>query len=213
MNVNDWVIDIPDCTSFAVQLSGGTDSAAVLYKLCEQINGTNIEIYLITGVEYERPTNEQAAKNITNVIKSYFPNVIFKDHLFFYFHNRRITGISKSQEFITAIDKFKQQYGFTHTFHGRTLNPDDENLIDGRELKRDQPINNSRTFHTPLQAVTKKFVKEFYEDRGLMDSIYPLTESCIGDAQNTNNFAMACKKCWWCREKFWAFGTYDKCVK
>lgn len=210
MNVNDWIIDIPECKSLAVQLSGGTDSAAVLYKLCEQISNTNIEIYLITGVEYERPTNEYAAKNIADVIKSHFPTVIFKDHLFFYFHNRRITGISKADEFIKAINEFKKQYGFIHTFHGRTLNPDDKNLIDGRELKRDQPINDSKTFHTPLQSVTKKFVKQFYDDRDLMDSIYPLTESCIGNAKSTNNFTAACKKCWWCREKFWAFGTYDR---
>ena len=57
--------------------------------------------------------------------------------------------------------------------------------------------------------VNKKFIAQCYKDYNLMDKLYPLTASCIGYADTTNYFTEPCKTCWWCKEKLWAFGSYD----
>lgn len=55
----------------------------------------------------------------------------------------------------------------------------------------------------PLQNVNKLFVASIYKKNPfLIDTVYPLTYSCLTKTS-------PCKKCDWCKEKKWAFGTYD----
>jgi hypothetical protein len=62
----------------------------------------------------------------------------------------------------------------------------------------------------PLMVVDKTFVAEYYNKTPLLKCIYPLTYSCVTrHPEMTNNFTQPCKTCWWCKEKKWAFGTYD----
>ena len=55
----------------------------------------------------------------------------------------------------------------------------------------------------PMGAYTKKYVAELYKKYNLMDNLFPITVSCINDLP-----IGACKKCWWCKERYWAFGRY-----
>lgn len=61
----------------------------------------------------------------------------------------------------------------------------------------------------PFVNVDKSFVAGLYKQEGLMDTLYPMTESCTGFATETNWFTEPCKQCFWCWEKYWAFGSYD----
>ena len=67
-------------------------------------------------------------------------------------------------------------------------------------------------YHRPLYNHDKSKVREMYYKFEMMHDIFPLTESCIGQAEATNFFTEPCKKCWWCHEKKWAFGLYDGAV-
>ena len=53
-----------------------------------------------------------------------------------------------------------------------------------------------------------KFIFRIFEEEGLMKGLYPLTRSCEGQADVTKDFTKPCKKCWWCKEKKWAFNQY-----
>jgi hypothetical protein len=53
--------------------------------------------------------------------------------------------------------------------------------------------------------VDKKFVAGVYKENGLMDTLFPLTGSCVGTAKQTDNFTKECRQCFWCHEKKWAF--------
>lgn len=66
-----------------------------------------------------------------------------------------------------------------------------------------------RSHYHPFVNVDKSFVAGLYEQEGLMDTLYPMTESCTGFAYETNWFTEPCKQCFWCWEKYWAFGSYD----
>ncbi len=59
--------------------------------------------------------------------------------------------------------------------------------------------------YQPFISVDKKFVADIYKQEGLMDSMYPMTRSCVGGAAHTNNFTEWCWRCFWCYEKKWAF--------
>ena len=38
-----------------------------------------------------------------------------------------------------------------------------------------------------------------------MKDIFPLTRSCVGVANLTDNYTKNCHQCFWCYEKKWAF--------
>ena len=61
----------------------------------------------------------------------------------------------------------------------------------------------------PLINEDKSYVAKIYKHYDIMETLFPLTSSCIGFSEDTNGFTEPCKKCYWCYEKKWAFGTYD----
>ena len=75
--------------------------------------------------------------------------------------------------------------------------------------KRPGKICESRIYYKPFVNINKKWVAGMFEQEGLMDTLFPLTESCTGFAQDTNWWTEPCRDCFWCNEKYWAFGCYD----
>ena len=64
--------------------------------------------------------------------------------------------------------------------------------------------------YKPFEHVDKRFTAQVYEDLFLLETLFPLTRSCLsGDVEKTNYHEKPCKECYWCEEKFWAFGQYD----
>ncbi len=104
---------------------------------------------------------------------------------------------------------------------GMTRNPPTEimqslGFYDKAERRRDQElptvIEYRRNFSIPAYSiyqpyanVDKKFVAEVYKENNLMETLFPLTRSCVGTARQTDNFTRECRQCFWCHEKKWAF--------
>jgi len=61
-----------------------------------------------------------------------------------------------------------------------------------------------RTYY-PFANVDKKFIAAIFKDEKLMETIFPLTRSCVGIAELTDNYTKECHQCFWCYEKKWAF--------
>ena len=61
----------------------------------------------------------------------------------------------------------------------------------------------------PFLNMTKKDFADLYEKHNLMSNLFPYTASCTGSSLQTNNFTEPCRKCFWCKEKYWAFNMYD----
>ena len=68
--------------------------------------------------------------------------------------------------------------------------------------------NGYRHYINPVINVNKKWEAEAYKDKNLLDSLFPLTYSCEGSIEDTKYHTQHCKRCWWCQERFWAFGRY-----
>lgn len=63
----------------------------------------------------------------------------------------------------------------------------------------------SNNFYKPFLNVDKKFVADVFKQNNLMDSLFKLTRSCVGDEFQTDNGKYECHRCFWCFEKKWAF--------
>jgi len=97
---------------------------------------------------------------------------------------------------------------------GQTSNPPIEeqkkyNFYHLAERRRDGPNENKKTLgknsYSPFVHIDKKFIADFYEKNDLMETLYPLTGSCIGGVTKTDYFTKECRDCFWCHEKKWAF--------
>jgi 7-cyano-7-deazaguanine synthase in queuosine biosynthesis len=61
-------------------------------------------------------------------------------------------------------------------------------------------------YEFPWSIVDKKFIAAQYKKFGI-EELSTLTNSCIISSKSP------CKKCWWCKERYWAFGSYDGGIK
>lgn len=97
-----------------------------------------------------------------------------------------ITGMTKNPPMDEMI-----KYGFADTAEVR------------RTYKKVELWGNGT--HSPYMNIDKRFVAGIYKDEDLMDTLYPITGSCVGNANQSNYFTEECGTCFWCHEKRWAF--------
>ena len=189
-----------DKKKIGILLSGGADSAMLLYLLCQMVldQGNDKSVIPLHGWDMRRQVaySPDSAEEVRDIVKGYFPTVdLDYVQIFPYFKHK---GEDKSKYNRPAIQDYKDRGIIDSYMFGSTFEPPKESGIES--IGRDKPrsIDNN-----PYNALTKKDVKDLYVKYNLMDTLYPATVSCIGDE------ITPCKTCWWCREKYWAFGSYD----
>jgi hypothetical protein len=57
----------------------------------------------------------------------------------------------------------------------------------------------------PFFDLNKKSISNLYKEHGLLETLFPLTRSCEDPELSVGH----CGKCWWCEERFWAFGRLE----
>ena len=136
--------------------------------------------------------------------------------------NMRRTQISKIVQVDNISWNMMKKYPGSIRLDGMTRNPPDDEMKkygfyekaerrrdqDGTILKELRQYNKERAHLNIYQAylnVDKKFVAGVFQTHNLMDSLFPLTRSCVGTATQTDNFTRECHNCFWCHEKKWAF--------
>ena len=95
-------------------------------------------------------------------------------------------------------------------YSGSTKQPEDHVMkkLKMEDLKRTEDLQHRKgpmgyLDLGPLISYTKRELALLYKDYGLMEDLFPVTVSCIGDEP------YPCKNCWWCLEKHDAFGMFD----
>ena len=99
---------------------------------------------------------------------------------------------------------------------GSNSNPPIEALKNLTEPYEERRNTNNRpeplvgdSHYLPFFHLDKSYIAEMWKKYILMEA-FPLTISCI---EYSPNIIKPCKKCYWCYEKFWAFGMYDGGIK
>jgi hypothetical protein len=214
---------IPKKGPLGILMSGGADSTMLTFLLAKTIKEYKLNVKILP-ISFKRDNKIWNLWTATNVIErienilSLQKGEIFLNHNYCYFGNHEKPEFSYSLE--NHIRILKEKGFVTIVYNGITKNPDPlpDELKDERELKRDKPwdkINNILPEHKeeflismPFMFQDKKFIAELYHKHDLIESLLPYTRSCEGFPKDTDFYRKSCEKCWWCKERKWAFSKY-----
>ena len=122
--------------------------------------------------------------------------------------------VSKILQIDEMAYNMQRKYPGALRMDGQSANPPIEvmkqhkNFYNLAERIRDPGKNKAqmgRSLYHPYINVDKKFVASIYKTHNLMNTLFPLTRSCVGREEETDNYTKECHKCFWCYEKRWAF--------
>ena len=223
-----------DTKNILFHLSGGTDSALLLYLTCKYITENNMKTTInpVTMVDEENPHNVKFVKKIIKLMKHFFVDVRLKSSKFEYGtkkqynDNKRellknkirkhllsgkydltlnaITSLPELNELSKNIEMMKES-----KTRGAPIATEDRN----KTLDKDEGPTFSKEFkcyyQRPFHNYDKRDIAKLYKEYNLMSSLFNITQSCVAGEEETKKGTIACKKCYWCLEKYWAFGLYD----
>lgn len=209
LEFNDIKIDFfetfpREVKNIGLNLSGGADSALILFLLVEMIkerNQSDVRIFPFHGIESEFSA-DICVKIIQHINE--ITNTKFIEPLYLYDYPKPLT-VSKLEAFNLALKDFMAINNTFYTIRGLSQGMDD---LERPKLPGDQVGKNLMDLslkypHTlPWATVNKKFIAEQYKKFNLQH-LSTITNSCIASATSP------CRKCWWCKERYWAFGSYD----
>ena len=141
-------------------------------------------------------------KNIMNYLDYAFPYRIL-DHRIGYFADRDAAREGRGEQTRELVLQYQAQ----GLISGMTLNPQ-ELMIEGRDITRDTKRQWRKKslldiwHYQPFINHDKKRIAQLYKQYNLQD-LAELTVSCEAEQS-----PRPCKTCWWCKEKYWAFGFY-----
>lgn len=200
-NIVDYFDKLPD-KPIALELSGGTDSALILYCLGMTYKNKSYKskIYPLHGYDLVRQTaiSWKTAEDVTRWIKNKTQSNNIEDlYVFSYLKEDR----SKQAYHRPIHDYYKIRYNISEVLMGITQAPPDMDRPN-QDLLTMERIRQLADTKLPFGRVDKKFVVHQFQKLGLQE-LSALTVSCTEDKIGP------CKDCWWCYERFWAFGSYD----
>jgi 7-cyano-7-deazaguanine synthase in queuosine biosynthesis len=195
----------------AISLSGGADSAILLYILMKNYDGP-IDVIVCTE---PRLPNRLAPRYATEVVHKCIEltgNSNVTIHTFFV---KEKTFDSWFNGLVVMFEKI----GSSTLYTGVTAFPDEQSLAtfnsyddDKHKLKevlskRDPTIERPVYYregkiYTPMFNIDKRKVAELYKELNVLESLYPHTRSCESPTLTEGH----CGECWWCEERHWAFG-------
>lgn len=198
------ILKMPDGITYLSTLSGGLDSALATYLLMHYKPNTHVVLSSIT-FKHMNNYNLENVKNIKNYLETQFPGRIL-EHRIGYFEDRPAARAGRGEQTRSLIKEFSAQ----GMLSGMTMNPIHvPELMDGeRDTTRDsirdvRHMSLSDIWHyQPFINHDKKQIARLYQQHNLQE-LADLTISC----ENVTE-PRPCKTCWWCREKYWAFGYY-----
>ena len=202
--------------TIGIWMSGGADSSMLTYLLAKQIKENNLNIKIQPlSVRRGRPNNPIYAGNVIDFIEEDL-DIRMKDHIVYY-PDKNDEYQREIKEFWDRDDENFSSGLFQILYSGITCNPpkDDKTIPMNKERTRDEdaerPLiseNGIRYYINPFFNINKKGLAKLYKEHGVLDTLFPKTFSCEGTIEDTKTHTQHCGKCWWCQERFWAFGRY-----
>jgi len=188
------MFDLPKNQIIYVSCSGGADSSLLLYELTKHHKNTDIRpihFYKEDVPVYVRQEKMNKVFNLVSKLNDYE----FKDIYFKKTDSSNHLNITMSD-----FQKFHENHkGFSMI--GVTKNPKINFGDDDVDIKRQgDAYKNLDAKETPYFKFTKRDLAQKYYNYGLHNNLVPLTFSCIVNTEEH------CGKCWWCKERMWAFG-------
>lgn len=201
-----YIVVDPKWKKIAVSVSGGADSALLLFLLCDIISKQQlkIEVNIISNIRMwkDRPWQRKNSVDVFNYIKDRFPEIQFQRHENFiapeieYGNIGRIIPdrnkqLKSGDQISTAshAEYICYTYNIDAWFAGITKNPPTDNItlgMDDRKIEFDGNLellvskqNNTVVCH-PFRFSDKRWIMRQYKNYKL-DNLLLITRSCEGD--------------------------------
>jgi hypothetical protein len=214
------VIGIYDSGPVGILVSGGADSAILLYTLMKYISNNTIHIYTTINTIIIKE-QEPAFDNVISTCSRLTGNTNFVIH-------KRVADI----EFDGSADYFKMCNDAIDSreidilYKGVTVFPDHEiwkdweTGLDFQENYDMRPPGVIQSFwgiqgtfddvtytignrlYKPWVNKNKQDIAAIYRELGVEKELYPVSRSC----ETYPPEGQHCGRCWWCRERIWGFG-------
>lgn len=207
--------------TLGIWLSGGADSSLLCYLLAKYIKENNLD-YKIQPVAILKRQGDTAHLDVLNFIKQNLNcNELFLDII--------VYNPKDKQEYDESFSNVRNKHiidgRYNYIYSGINQSPDIQEYTKGWNIAPEiQNIRGSRINKLkilcgvielngvdyefgdirPFTMMDKKEIANIYKQYNLLDSLFPLTNSCNGDSPANTH----CEKCWNCRERFWAFGKF-----
>ena len=185
------MIAVDENKKYGLLLSGGLDSAVLLYILVKECPNINLQLFTI-------PKHDGSALYADPIIDHF--NRKFNLHL----PATNFVGdpdVHHTRQSTVAIMEIFANYDLDVLFMGVTPNPVELNELDGApNRKLESPV--SRLVY-PFASMTKDIILNIMFEAGQEDLVN-ITHSC------TEQTVGRCNKCWQCTERKWAFDKIDK---
>lgn len=193
----------------AISVSGGADSAILLYILMSNMNADDaLHVFSCSSKEKNNVSphytldvvtkciNLTGKKNVqchVNYVEKQTLEALFLPMSFFY--NKGLVRYIYTG--VTTLPPLE----ICETFKNGTP------LIERRDPRKIHPTYRGEKNHiyVPFANINKKDIASLYEKFGRMEDLFPLTRSCESLTLKSGH----CGECWWCEERFWAFGKYE----
>jgi tRNA(Ile)-lysidine synthase TilS/MesJ len=213
--------------NIGVWVSGGSDSALMLYLLSKQIKDNNLPIKIVPcTIDHKRPFQNIAGDVVSKVKELldcddiYLPHQVYNPPGEVQWTSGELKQQFKDVNYVNFLEKLIQVL-----YTGTTLNPpqsvqqdfvygilQDIEAVRGvgvpKQIEKyiaqtEGPITGEFIEIRPFLETDKKAISELYKKYNLMDSLFPITRSCEDLIKVTGH----CGICWWCEERIWGFGT------
>jgi len=202
--------------NIGVLFSSGADSTFLIYWLARCIDELNLydthTILPIHAIDVSWPIDTvEYVRPILEMIRGFFPKVTIFDQYNLPFESTTTPDFPTPKTVYYRPVRDRLEEGFCDiTITGSTSAPLFEDIFLGYITVHRTPEIKKNQIHEGLFiTVDKKFLAYQYRKFDLMDNLYPLTKSC----QWRGYSRKPCTGCFWCQEKYWAFGSYDGGVK
>jgi len=212
----EFTIPIPH-TKICINISGGADSAILLYMLinyCEE-HIPEAEIHIITSANPIKSwKNAKWSTTVIDQLLHLTNTTLIKSHYTFYSDDQRRTELDDTEKMI------QEQHGITFTINGTTQNPPVERskTFGPPTFKKRDPGHGMLTLYVrdtnitswvPFRTADKRIVAHLYKHFDMLEALFPYTRSCEWHPHvfsSANPGDGHCGECWWCKEREWAFG-------
>lgn len=211
-----------DWKTVGIQVSGGLDSALLLYLTTKAIQeqGLDIRIQPVSVFIPTKVKNIAATDAIIDKVRDLTGADFINDGLVFDMPmDETSTHDGKKDKFFVKMIRnlfFEGKINFE--YNGNTKNPPDEARIgwkndEHRQKNRDNASSIYNTAHSasPHYNMNKSDIVNLYIKYDLLDTLAPLTVSCDENIEVVHEMetTVPCGSCWWCEERAWGFASND----
>lgn len=208
-----WFEDFAKCEKImkmGIWVSGGTDSALALYLACKALvdnNATHKSIVAMHGYDIRRTCaySPDAFRKILYYMREEYPNVNMTEYILPYMKE---DGEEKIKYHRPLHEWLRIENVIDFSCGAITRSEWDDAPSVRKDMSTiEEPYSHiyltRKYYAAPMKHMTKRDVAKYYRDSSTLQKIFPHTASCVSMKMSP------CRKCWWCKEKAWAFNAYD----